>query len=80
MNTKQVSQFQNPYQDITLEDIKNIPLFKDCTDEQAQVILEVIREFTEIIIECFQKHCFNQSNDQKAKVFNFKPNNHSKAA
>jgi hypothetical protein len=80
MNPKQAPLFQNPYQDATIEDIRNIPLFKNCTDEQAQVILEVIREFTEIIIECFQKHCFHQSNDQKAKVVNFKPDNHSKAA
>lgn len=80
MNAQKSSQPQNPYQDVTIEDVKNIPRFSNFTDEQAQELITVLKEFSEIVAHCYHLNLFPVSNDRSTKVIELNPNHHSKAA
>lgn len=42
--------------DITLDEVKAVPIFKDFSDEQALEVIQTIKEFTLIVYEYYQKN------------------------
>lgn len=80
MNAKKSTEFKNPYEDVTIDDIRSIPRFQNCTDEQAQAIIYLLKEFTEIVYQCYQLDLFAIWNDPDTTVIEFNPDHYSKAA
>ncbi|OYD43650.1 hypothetical protein [Sphingobacterium cellulitidis] len=48
--------------DVTVEEVKSIPMFAHFTDEQAKEVIDTVKIFVEIALDCYRKQQENQGN------------------
>ena len=41
--------------DLTIDEVRACPEFADCTDEQAQAIIETLKVFTKVVFDYYKK-------------------------
>ena len=41
--------------DVTVEEVKAIPMFAHFTDEQAKEVIQTVKTFVKIVFECYKK-------------------------
>ncbi|MGJ1311694.1 hypothetical protein ACS126_06485 [Sphingobacterium lactis] len=46
--------------DVTVQEVKAIPMFAHFTDEQAEEVIRTVKTFVEIALECYKKQKENQ--------------------
>lgn len=48
--------------DVTVEEVKAIPMFAQFTDEQAREVIDTVKIFVEIALDCYRKQQENKGN------------------
>jgi len=57
---KQITKIQSTRKhDITIEEVKSLPMFADFSEEQASEVIRVIKVFVEIVLDNYKKEHFD---------------------